>query len=96
MGRGESYANIKNDNEPEGAERVTLGTALATTCRQRREMRERDWSNQRYKRGNFGQNFVTCCDPRVNTDKMYSPTCRYRPVGKIRQVNILSHVTLSK
>ena len=75
---------------------MTLGTALATTCRQRRQMRERDWSNQRYKRGNFGENFVTCCDRRVNAEKMYGWTCRYRAVGKIRQVNILSHVTLSK
>ena len=37
-------------------------------------MRERDWSNQRYKRGNFGENFVTCCDPRVNAEKIYGRT----------------------
>ena len=73
-----------NDNEPEGADWVTLGTALATTCRQRRQMRERDWSNQRYKRGNFGENFVTCCD-HVNAVKMYSWTCLCITVGKIRE-----------
>ena len=71
-------------SEAEGTIRVTLGTALATTCRQRRQMRERDWSNQRYKRGNFGENFVTCCD-HVNAVKMYSWTCLCITVGKIRE-----------
>ena len=48
------------------------------------QMREGDWSNQRYKRGNFGENFVTCCD-HVNAVKMYSWTCLCITVGKIRE-----------